>query len=267
VIAENPVGKTPIRFVADLGNSRLKWGRLGADGVLDEAVALPVDDPGAWSAALERLAPEGQTTSWAISSVNPPLADRLEAFLGDRGATDRRWYRSAADVPVRHSLERAETAGADRAWAVLATLPWRRPGRAGLVVSCGTAITVERVAADGVWQGGAIAPGWSLSARALHEGTAQLPWVGVAEAPPSWGRSTAPAVAAGLFWGAVGTIRELLTRQAEGLVPAPWLVWTGGDAPALSRWIDWPDAHLVPDLVLIGLARAGFGPGPGIATP
>jgi type III pantothenate kinase len=267
VFSVNSVATSSIRLVADLGNSRLKWGRLGRDGGLDEVIALPIDDPGAWSAALDRLAPEGEATSWAISSVNPPLAERLEAFLRDRGVADLRWFRSAADVPIRHALDRAETAGADRAWAVSAAVGLQPPGRAGLVVSCGTAITVERVSADGVWQGGAIAPGWSLSARALHVGTAQLPWIGLAEAPPAWGRSTAPALAAGLFWGAVGAVRELLTRQAEGLHPTPWLVWTGGDAPSLSRWIDWPEAQLVPDLVLIGLARAGFGLGTGVSTP
>jgi type III pantothenate kinase len=119
-------------------------------------------------------------------------------------------------------------------------------GRAGLVVSCGTAITVERVSAEGVWQGGAIAPGWNLSARALHFGTAQLPLVRVEEAPPAWGRSTTPALAAGLFWGTVGAVRELLARQAEDLAPSPWLVWTGGDAPVFSRRIAWPGGATRP---------------------
>ena len=64
-----------------------------------------------------------------------------------------------------------------------------------------------------------------------------------------------------MFWGAVGAVRELLTRQAAGLAPAPWLVWTGGDAEAIAPRIDWPDARVVPDLVLEGLARVAFGAG------
>jgi type III pantothenate kinase len=260
VFAVSSVVNQPIRLVADLGNSRLKWGRIGRDGGLDETIVLPIDDPRAWEAALVRLAPEGAATSWALSSVNPPLAVRHDEFLRRRGSAELRWFRSAADVPVWHLLERAETAGADRAWAVAAAMTLHPPGRAGLVVSCGTAITVERISADGVWQGGAIAPGWNLSARALHLGTAQLPLIPVQEAPPAWGRATAPALAAGLFWGTVGAVRELLARQAEGISPPPWLVWTGGDAPILSRWIAWPGAQLVSDLVLIGLARGGFGP-------
>ena len=136
------------------------------------------------------------------------------------------------------------------------TAPGRGPG---LVVSCGTAIVVERISAEGIWQGGAIAPGLGPMAKALHLLTAQLPEVTPREAPEPFGRSTIPSLEAGVFWGAVGAIRELLTRQAEGLSPIPWLVWTGGDAPAFSRWVDWPGSLVVPDLVLEGLARLDGG--------
>jgi type III pantothenate kinase len=65
---------------------------------------------------------------------------------------------------------------------------------------------------------------------------------------------------AGLFWGTVGAVRELLTRQAADLAPVPWLVWTGGDAELLAPWIDWDDARVVPDLVLEGLRRIALDP-------
>ena len=65
-------------------------------------------------------------------------------------------------------------------------------------------MTVDRVSAKGVWQGGAIAPGLALSARALHTLTAQLPLVRVDETPAAWGRSTTPAVEAGCSGGSSG---------------------------------------------------------------
>ena len=247
------------RVVADLGNSRLKWGRLGPDGTIAATAALPLDDPDAWGRTFDAWNLDEGATEWAVSTVNPPVADRLETFLADRGIRSIRWFRSAADVPVRHALEHASTTGADRALAVLAAIGRNEPGRAGAVVSCGTAVTVERIAPDGTWQGGAIAPGLSIAAKALHGSTAQLPRIAVFEAPESWGKSTGPAMAAGIYWGTVGAIRELLTRQAEGLDPPPWLVWTGGDAPALAMSVEGPGAHIIPDLVLIGLALAAFG--------
>jgi type III pantothenate kinase len=251
-----------LRIVADLGNSRLKWGRLGAGGRVVEAVALPLDDPSAWERALRRWESPGEAgagSEWAIASVNPPTAARLAAFLEGRARVA--WYRSAADVPVRHGLERPETAGTDRALAVAASLAGRTEGGPGLVVLCGTALTVERVAADGTWQGGAIAAGLALTARALHAMTAQLPLVAPREAPPAWGNATTPALEAGVFWGVVGAVRELLTRQAEGFESPPWVVWTGGDAPALAKAVGRPGDRVVPDLILRGLAAVAFGAG------
>jgi type III pantothenate kinase len=254
-----------LRIVADLGNSRLKWGSLGPSGALERVVALPAGDPASWQAAWSDWNPgNALTSSWAISSVNPPVAAHLRTFLRERGVGQATWYRSAAEVGVRHALDKAETAGADRALAVAAAVSSSPVGRPGLVALCGTAVTIERVSADGVWLGGAIAAGLSLTARALHMLTAQLPLVSPQEAPPAWGNATRPALESGVYWGVVGAIRELLTRQSKGLEPTPWLVWSGGDAEALAPAIPWEDARVVPDLVLEGLARVGFGPGPGL---
>jgi len=245
-----------IRFVADLGNSRLKWGWLDETGRLVETIALPLETPRAWAAAWrEWSGRDPGPSSWAISSVNPPVANRLEQFLKTRGAGSVCWLRSAADVSVRHSLDRPETTGADRALAVSAAIRLMPQARPGLVVSCGTAITVERITAEGIWQGGAIATGLGLAARALHLLTAQLPLVELHQAPPAWGSSTRPALESGVYWGVVGAVRELLARQADDLHGDPWLVWTGGDAALLAGPIAGNEARIEPDLVLIGLSH------------
>lgn len=252
-----------LRIVADLGNSRLKWGRVGAGGRVEGTVAVPADDPAAWAEAWGRYEHSGdRCSSWAVASVNPPQADRLARFLEEEGAVERvAWYRSAAEVAVSHALERPETAGADRALAVAAAVADEEAGRPGLVVLCGTAVTVERVSASGTWQGGAIAAGLGLTARALHVLTAQLPLVEPREAPPAWGNATLPALEAGVFWGVVGAVRELLTRQSANFDAVPWVVWTGGDAEMLASAVGWGNSRVVPDLVHRGLAGVAFGAG------
>ncbi len=252
-------GHHPLRIVADLGNSRLKWGRIDRYGKVSEVVALPLDQPSQWDGQWAKWDPSGNSAaSWRIASVNPPLAKRLASFLESRSVGYVTWYHSAADVPVRHSLENSNTAGADRALAVLGARALKPPETPGLVVLCGTAITVERIGNDGVWQGGAIAPGLNLSARAMHLLTAQLPEIEPVPDPPPWGRSTLPALRAGVYWGVVGSVRELLTRQAIGLDGNPWVVFSGGDASTLCESIARENAEVVPDLVLRGLARVGF---------
>ena len=247
-----------LRVFADLGNSRLKWGRLLEDGSLD-VLSLPLDDPSAWQAVWSRWNPSVGPSSWAISTVNPPVADRLGRFLEAQPGASTRWFRSAADVPVRHELEAPHTAGTDRALAVLGALA-DRPGP-GIVVSCGSAVTVERISAGGVWQGGAIAPGLRLAAEALHAMSTQLPLVHPDRPPSAWGRSTVPALEAGVFWATVGAIRALVDAQAEGLSPVPWVVWSGGDAGLLMAptALGLPDVRLAPTLVLDGLRAASEG--------
>jgi type III pantothenate kinase len=245
-----------LHVVADLGNSRLKWGRVDDAGRLVETIALPLRKARDWAAAWDKWSRDDPAPSrWAISTVNPRVAERLERFLDARGVAAVKWFRSAAAVSVRHALEHPETAGADRALAVAAAVTLMPSGRPGLLVSCGTAITVERITEAGLWQGGAIAPGPGLAARALHLYTALLPSVELRTAPPAWGSSTRPAMEAGVFWGCVGAVRELITRYSADLGGDPWLIWTGGDAPPLATAVTGNSACIEPDLVLIGLAR------------
>ncbi len=240
-----------VTILADLGNTRLKWAALNGQGLGEVAgIALEGED---WPAALGHREPGER---WILSSVNPPAAARLRAALMASGVGAIEVLTSAAEVAPPNRLDEPSRTGTDRALSVRGALGLHDGRGPGLVVSCGTALCVERIDRDGVWHGGAIAVGLGLLSRALNQGTAQLPTVLPDRPPEPWGRSTAPAIAAGVFWGAVGTVRELILRQAEGLGPDAWLVWTGGDAPVLSGQIPWDEARVrvVPELVLLGLA-------------
>ncbi len=250
-----------IRVVADLGNTRLKWGRLDASGRIAESIAMPLDDPSAWGEAWAGWKHDsgGGEACWAVSTVNPPVADRLEKFLADQRIGRVTWIRSAAEVPVPKDVEGAESGGSDRALAVLGATRIVPRGRPGLVVMCGTAITVERITTEGVWQGGAIAPGLGQTARALNLMTAQLPFIELSRTPPAWGRGTVDSLKAGIFWGIVGAVRELLARQESDLGADPVVVWTGGDAVLLAPPIFGDQARIEPDLILDALAGVAFG--------
>ncbi len=247
-----------LRIVADLGNSRLKWGRLDAEGRVDQVLALPVDDEQQWEAAWRDWGLDGGASVWAIASVNPPLANRLGSFLTRIGVERFAWYRSAAEVPLAHALTEPKTAGVDRALAVLAARECRTAEGAGIVVLCGTAVTVEFLDTEGVWRGGAITAGLSMLARALHTLTAQLPLIVPRAEPEPFGSATLAAMEAGVYWGVVGAVRELIARQSEGQSPPPWVVWTGGDAELLAKAIQRPRSKVLPDLVLHGLAAIAF---------
>jgi type III pantothenate kinase len=247
-----------MRFLADLGNARLKLARLGPTGEIAARAVVDTDRPETWEAALQEIEGLATDAEWAAASVRPEAARALEVLL-DRGPVARvGWFRSVADTPVRHRLAHPETCGADRALAVLGWGESQRQSMCGVVVMCGTAITVERIEPDGIWAGGAIAPGWRPLTQALHDVTAQLPRV----EPPSglsgspFASETRSALEAGLRGMIVGGCRELIRAIREGLPASAVTVWTGGDAPWLAAAVEGASARIEPDLVMRGLATA-----------
>jgi type III pantothenate kinase len=120
----------------------------------------------------------------------------------------------------------------------------------------GSAITVDLVSADGAFCGGAILPGLAMSARALYEFTDLLPLIDMrdlTEPPPALGTATVPAMQSGLFWGAVGAVRELIQQLTGGA--AADVLLTGGAGPAVAQLLG-PAARYVPHLTLAGIAIA-----------
>ncbi|WZO97367.1 type III pantothenate kinase [Isosphaeraceae bacterium EP7] len=250
-------------LVADLGNSRLKWGRLDEAGRLVDVRALVFDDPCTWDDAWDDFCPcDPEELQWTVASVNRPVMARFRAFLERRGVGQTTFLTSASDVQVRHALARPDSTGVDRALAVLAALAAHPVGGPGQVVCCGTAITVETIDDHGIWRGGAIAAGLNMMARALGERTDQLPQITPVSSPPPSGDSTRPAMEAGIYWGAVGIARELLTRQAEESEGTPWIVFCGGDAVTIAAGLGDSRIEVAPDLVLEGLAILARGARP-----
>jgi type III pantothenate kinase len=103
-----------------------------------------------------------------------------------------------------------------------------------------------------------------VMASALHIRTAQVPLLETRQfdphhPPQPWGRGTVSSLTAGIFWGTVGVIRELVARQTAALGGETWVVWAGGDGPLLAPYVGGEDARIEPDLVLLGLSHAAFG--------
>jgi type III pantothenate kinase len=193
----------------------------------------------------------------ALASVSRPaeaaIASLLDGFVVQRLASET--------APIVLRVEEPTLIGVDRVMAAIAANRLRHEGRPAIVIDVGTAITVDLVAADGALEGGAILPGPTLAARALAEKTDRLPDIqfgDLDESPDAVGRSTEPAIRAGVFWGAVGAIRELIARQRDRLTEAPQVFFTGGAAPSIARLIGGPDLSVryVPHLTLAGIAIA-----------
>lgn len=265
-------------IAVDIGNSWIKLGRFGGSFAPDPAtlpeptatLELPLTNR-AGQFDRQRLAAWcGENCSggatWRVGSVHRGAAEILASVVDDvrvsTSAEQSFHLLTYRDVPLAIDVDSPERVGIDRLLGALAANRLRHRDRAAIVVDLGTAIKVDLVTAAGVFSGGAILPGLSMSARALEEQTDALPHVAVErwQAPPTpLGKSTVPAIESGLFWGAVGAVRELVGHFSQGLETPPEVFATGGN----SRLIVLPlqsggmlSVLHVPHLVLSGIALA-----------
>ena len=95
-------------------------------------------------------------------------------------------------------------------------------------------------------------PGLALCARVLHEQTALLPEVKVDRPDCLYGKDTYQAIQAGIYYGAVGAIRELIERYATELRVWPVTIVTGGDGELICTECDFIQAYIA-DLTLRGI--------------
>jgi type III pantothenate kinase len=197
--------------------------------------------------------------AWWIASVNRPAAARLLDWLKARGV-DRPRLMMAADLPLAVDVALPDAVGVDRLLNAVSVNKLRARGRPAIAVSFGSAIVVDYVSASGAFAGGAILPGVAMSARALHTFTDLLPLIEIAEAPPVLGTSTEDAMRSGMFWGAVGAVRELVNRLAEGQGPIQVFLTGGGAAPYAAILAQQTEhaAQFVPHLTLSGIALSAL---------
>ncbi len=246
-------------LVIDSGNTRLKWAL--ADSLATTSVP-------AWIAAgtVARDALDTLRTDWqglpapsvvVVANVaGAAVAQGIRACLpaiDPAGKGVPFWFASEPHrAGVRNAYARPAQLGADRWAAVLGA--WQRLHATALVVSAGTATTIDAMTPDGeqaggLFQGGMIMPGLAMMRRALGEGTADL---GVQQGVVSmWPRATADAIETGCIEAQIGAIER--ARQRLGCrVP---VILTGGAADALAPFIEAP-LILAPQLVLEGLLVA-----------
>jgi type III pantothenate kinase len=151
-------------------------------------------------------------------------------------------------IPIR--IRKPSEAGADRLVnAIGAHLVY--PGDL-IVIDSGTATTFDVVAADGAFEGGAIAPGINLSLQALHEAAAMLPRIAIQRPDTIIGKDTVSNMQSGVFWGYVSLIEGMVARiKAEWGAPMT-VVGTGGVASLFEGATDSID-RFDPDLTIRGL--------------
>ena len=152
-------------------------------------------------------------------------------------------------LPIKIGYATPQTLGCDRvAAAVGASVLF--PNANVLIVDVGTAITVDFLSSDGVYQGGVISPGPEMRAKALNTFTGKLPLVEVPDKSELAGKSTIDALQFGIVNGVRFEIDGYINAYRAETQDVK-IVVTGGAAAIVNR----ADVVYEPNLVIIGMNR------------
>lgn len=103
-----------------------------------------------------------------------------------------------------------------------------------IIVDFGTATTFDYVNRKGEYCGGAIAPGLAISMEALFQRASKLPRVDISKPPSVIAKNTVNSMQAGIYFGYVGLVDQIVTRMKSESRESPYVVATGGLASLIA---------------------------------
>lgn len=241
-------------LLLDVGNTRVKWaplvgGRAGAVGAAPHRDVPPAE----WQRALGSLPRPSRVL--ASNVAGPAFGAALHEWtLAAWGIAPEFVVTARAAAGVVNAYLNPAGLGVDRWLAMIGA--WRAAHGPLLVVSAGTALTVDAVDADGRHRGGFIVPGIGMMRDALYSrtgGIATAAALADAAREGMFGVNTAGAVEQGAVVAQAALAERAAAELARLTGASPRRFLTGGDAGRLQPWL--PSAYeSVPDLVLQGLA-------------
>lgn len=183
-----------------------------------------------------------------LSSVVPTLTGVLEKlsvqYFGFRPYVVGPGIKTG--MPIQY--DNPKEVGADR--IVNAVAGFEKYKTSLIIVDFGTATTFDYVNRKGEYCGGAIAPGLAISMEALFQRASKLPRVEILKPPSIIARNTVNSMQAGIFFGYIGLVDEIVGRMKAESRDNPKVVATGGLAALIapeSKTIEDVDEYLTLD--------------------
>lgn len=226
-------------LVIDVGNSNIVLGiydgeRLLRDWRISTDRAKTTDEYGILVHELFRLAGLGfkDITDIIISSVVPTMTGVLErlsqSYFGFRPYVVGPGIKTG--MPIQY--DNPKEVGADR--IVNAVAGYEKYRTSLIIVDFGTATTFDYVNRKGEYCGGAIAPGLMISTEALFQKASKLPRVEIVKPPSIVAKNTVNSMQAGIFYGYVGLVDEIVSRMKIESKDTPKVIATGGLAALIA---------------------------------
>lgn len=182
---------------------------------------------------LNQVEPSGFKGS-IISSVVPELTRSLKNGVKKVTGTEPIIVGPGVKTGLDIRLDNPAELGSDLACTAVGALSkYELPC---IIVDLGTATKVTVVDKDGVFLGGAIAPGVLISLDALSSGASMLSSIALHSPKKAIGSNTTECLRSGIVYGTAEMLDGLIDRMQEELdTPAKTVVATGGLAPVVVK--------------------------------
>lgn len=168
-----------------------------------------------------------------VSSVVPPLMSSLSKMSTKYFCVEPLIVGPGVKTGISIKYEDPREVGADRIVNTVAAL--RLYGGPVIIVDFGTAITFCAVSGNGEYLGGAITPGIGIATEALFRQAAKLPRIELIKPKNVIGKNTVVSMQAGIVYGYVGLIDEIVSRMKTEIGEGePMVVATGGFAEMIG---------------------------------
>ena len=161
-------------------------------------------------------------------------------------------FNSTTPIPLTNSYNSPQTLGLDRIAAAVGA-EYVLPKTNKLIIDAGTAITIDFVSENQVFEGGNISPGLESRFKSLHDYTGKLPKVNPSELFCLTGKDTTQAIQNGVINGIIFEIDGYIL-QYKTIFPDIYVFLTGGDTIFFEKFIKKPIFAEI-NLNAIGLHR------------
>lgn len=243
----------------DIGNTNVKIGVFDGDEIVaswrvSTMVSRTADEYGmtVYDLLRQRGAGFEDVEAIIVSSVAPALNYTIEHMCRYYMGKDPLTINSKTDTGLILRYDNPEELGADR--IVCAAAAYHLYGGPLIVVDFGTATTFNLVDGEGVYLGGAIAPGIKTSMDSLINAASKLPRIELSKPENIVGTNTKNCMQSGIVYGYTGLVKYMLENyKSLDCMKGAKVIATGG----LSELVENTDASLI-DVTDRALALKGL---------
>lgn len=243
-----------MKLLVDIGNTRIKSALLH-EGELTHHHALVhagLNIDQLQTQLLQHY--EAVTSVWVANVAGLEVAERVTQAVCNQWQLDATFATSASEFAgVHNAYQQYKKLGVDRWMSLLAVHAMQSNAQINLIVSIGTAMTLDALAQDGTHRGGLIVPGPELMMQVLLNNTSDIASFAAsgAHSEKFFANNTFGAISQGAERACTALIESAFRQLA--INESTKIFITGGAAARITPLLNMPFVE-VPDLVLRGLA-------------